>query len=174
MARLDFDFHASPSRTRGVVLLLVGLAALTWAGANWRAAQATVDGLALQIVALEQDRPAKPSRPASSAETTALASQREIAAQLRYSWQPAFGAVAGAISPRVALLALDASQAKAQLKLVAEARRLADAVGFIDALLQQPGVRRAELLQHELQTGDPQQPVRFNVLVELRPVEVAP
>lgn len=174
MARLDFDFHASSSRTRGVVLLLMGLAALIWAGASWRAAQTTVDGLALRIAALEQDRPAKPSRPVRSADTTALASQREIAAQLRYSWQPAFDALAGAISPRVAMLELDASQAKAQLKLVAEARRLADAVAFIDALLQQPGVRRAELLQHELQTGNPQQPVRFNVLIELRPAEVAP
>lgn len=174
MARLDFDFHASVSRTRGIVLLLLALAALTWAGANWRAAQATVDGLALQIVALEQARPTTPSRPASAADTTALASQREIDTQLRYSWQPAFDALARAISPRVALVALDATQAKAQLKLVAEARRLDDAVTFIDALLQQPGVRRAELLQHELQTGNPQQPVRFHVLVELRPAELAP
>lgn len=167
MARLDFDFHATPARMPGFVLLALGLAALVWAGANWRAAQATVDGLNLRIAALEQTRAVAPPPPANAEETATLATQHAIAAQLRYAWQPAFEAVSGALTPRIALLALEGSQAKSQLRLTAEARELADAVSFIDTLAQQAGVCRAELLQHELQAGNPEKPVRFSVLVEL-------
>lgn len=176
MAHLEFDFHDSPARPGklGIGLLLIGLAALIWVGLAWQQARATVSGLALQIAALEQSQTTGPRRPTTRAEDAALTSQAAIAAQLRYSWQPAFEAIAAARTNKVALVSLDAVQAKSQLKLVAEARRLADAVGFIDTLQQQPGVRRAELLQHELQTGDPQKPVRFTILVELRSAEQTP
>lgn len=176
MAHLEFDFHVSPARPSklGIGLLLLGLVAAIWVGLAWQQARATVAGLGLQIAALEQKKPAGPSRPTTRAEDAALTTQTEIAAQLRYAWQPAFGALAATRSNKIALVSLDAVQAKSQLKLVAEARRLADAVGFIDALQQQPGVKRAELLQHELQTENPQKPVRFTILVELRPTEITP
>lgn len=170
MARLDFDFHATPRRPGipAIGLLVLGLVALIWVGWNWQQARATVAGQALQLAAVEQNRPSASSRPATRAEQAALTTRTEVAAQLRYSWQPAFSAIAGALNDRVALVSLDASREKGQVKLLAEARRLADAVAFIDSLQQQPAVRRAALLQHELQTDDAQQPIRFNVLVELR------
>lgn len=169
MARLDFDFHARPARfgKLGMGLLLAGLVALTWVWMNWQAARATGAGLALQIAAIEQTRPASASRPRARSDDATLLTQTQVAAQLRYSWQPAFEALAAASSQKIALVSLDATQAKSQLKLVAEARQLADAVAFIDALLQQPGVKRAELLQHEIQADDTYKPVRFNILVEL-------
>lgn len=171
MARLDFDFHARPARpaTLGIVLALAGVAAFGWALINLQAARATEAGLALQIAALERTRPRAAVTPATPTETAAQTAQARIAAQLAYSWQPAFDALAAARSRKVALVALDAVQAKAQLKLVAEARRLADAVEFIEALQQQPGIRRAALTQHEVQADDAQKPVRFSILVELGP-----
>ena len=169
MARLDFDFHARPARPgkTGIVLALAGVVALGWTISNLQAARATEAGLAMQIAALEQARPRAAVKPAARADTTAQTTQASIAAQLAYSWQPAFDALAAARSSKVALVSLDAVQAKAQLKLVAEARQLADAVKFIEALQQQPGIRRAALTQHELQADDAQKPVRFNILVEL-------
>ena len=169
MARLDFDFHARPARPGkpGIVLALAGVAALGWALSNLQAARATEAGLALQIAALERARPRAAATPATPVETAAQTAQSRIAAQLAYSWQPAFDALAAARSSKVALVSLDAVQAKSQLRLVAEARRLADAVDFIDALQQQPGVKRAVLIQHEVLFDDAQQPVRFSILVEL-------
>ena len=169
MARLDFDFHARPARPGkpGIVLALAGVAALGWALSNLQAARAAEAGLALQIAALERARPRPAVTPATQTETAAQTAQTRIAAQLAYSWQPAFDALAVARSSKVALVSLDAVQAKAQLKLVAEARQLADAVKFIEALQQQPGIRRAALTQHEVQADDAQKPVRFNILVEL-------
>jgi hypothetical protein len=165
MARLEFDFHTRPAYPGrlGIVLALAGVVALGWGWNRLQAARATGAGLALQIAALEQDKPRPVAQPATRPDDT----QARIAAQLAYSWQPAFDALAAARSKKIALVSLDAMQAKSQLKLLAEARRLADAVDFIDALQQQPGVKRAALLQHEVMLDDAQQPVRFNVLVEL-------
>jgi hypothetical protein len=169
MARLDFDFHARPARPGklGIVLALAGVVALGWALSNLQAARAAKAGLALQIAALERARPRAAVKPAPYGDTAAQTTQASIKAQLAYSWQPAFDALAAARSSKVALVSLEAVQAKAQLKLVAEARKLADAVAFIEALQQQPGIRRASLTQHEVQADDAQKPVRFNILVEL-------
>jgi len=169
MAHLDFDFHAPPPRPGrlAIVLALAGVAALGWALSNLQAARATEAGLALQVAALEQARPRVAITPATPVETAAQTARTRIAAQLAYSWQPAFDALAAARSGKIALVSLDAVQAKAQLKLVAEARQLADAVTFIEALQQQPGIKRAALTQHEVQANDTQKPVRFNILVEL-------
>jgi nitrate reductase NapAB chaperone NapD len=170
MARLEFDFHARPAHPSkpGIVLALVGISALAWTLSNLQAARTTAANQATQIAALEQAKPHAAAKPAIPADATAEAAQARIASQLAYSWQPAFDALAAARSKKVVLLSLEAVQSKAQLKLVAEARQLADAVAYIDVLQQQPGVKGAALIQHELRTDDEQQPVRFSILVELR------
>ncbi|KVW94676.1 hypothetical protein [Thiobacillus denitrificans] len=169
MARLDFDFHARPARSGklGIALALAGVAALVWAWSNLQAARTTEAGLALQIAAIEQARPRPAAKPASPTDHAAQTTQTRIAAQLAYSWQPAFDALAAARSSKIALVSLDAVQAKSQIKLVAEARQLADAVAFIEVLQQQPGIRRAALTQHEEQADDAQKPVRVHILLEL-------
>ena len=170
MARLDFDFHAQPSRPGmpAILLALAGVAAMAWSWTNLQTARATEAGLAMRVAALEQ-RPAHPAaKPVSHADDVARATRARVASQLDYSWQPAFEALAAAHSSKIALVSIDAVQAKSQLKLVAEARQLADAIAYIDALQQQPGVRRVELLQHEVQADDAQKPLRVSILVELR------
>lgn len=169
MARLDFDFHPQPSRPGklGIALALAGVASLGWAWTNLQAARAAEAGLAMQIAALEQARPSAAAKPAVRADTPAQAAQTRIESQLAYSWQAAFDALAAARSSKIALLSVDAVQAKSQMKLTAEARQLSDAVEFIEALQRQPGVRRAALTQHEVQADDPQKPVRFNLLLDV-------
>jgi len=171
MARLDFDFHARPARPGrlGIALALGGVAALGWAMSNLQAVRATEAGLALQIAALEQARPRATAKAAAPADIAAQTAQASVQAQLAYSWQPAFDALAAARSHTIALVSLDALQAKSQMKLVAEARQLADAVEFIEKLQQQPGIRHAALTQHEVIADQPEQPVRFNILLELAP-----
>lgn len=164
MAHLDFDFHTRRARPGvvGLALLVAGLAALGWVWDGLQATRAAGAGLALQIAELEQARPRANPRPVRHDDT-----RDRIAVQLAYAWQPAFDALAAVRGNKIALLALDAVQAKAELKLVAEARQLADAVEFVDALQQQPAVKRAALFRHEVQERDEQQPVRLTVAVEL-------
>ena len=169
MARLDFDFHSCPVRpgTLGVALAVAGVAALAWVWMNLQAAHATEAGLAMQIAALEKNQSRPAVQPVKRTDDAAQRTRSQVSAQLAYSWQPPFEALAAARSGKIALVSLDAVQSTSRLKLVAEARHLADAIAFIDALQQQPGIRRVELLQHELQADDAQKPLRFTILVEL-------
>lgn len=165
MIRLDFDFHARRRRpgNAAIALLLAGVVAL---GAAWNALQTArmrEAGLDLKIAALERTPRQAVTRPAKAEDAT----EARVLAQLAYAWQPAFAALAAARSDKIALLALDGTQAKNQLKLVAEARQLADAVEFVDALQRQPAVRRAALFRHEVQADAEQRPVRVNIVVEL-------
>jgi hypothetical protein len=168
MARLDFDFHAAPARPKasGLALLLVGAAALAWSAHAWQAARDAEAGLDLRIAALENVRPAVAPRRAP-ADAAAQAARAQTAAQLAWRWQPAFAALAATHNARIALVSLDASQARSQLKLVAEARTLDDAIAWIGRLQEQPGVRRAALVQHEVRADSAGQPLRFVVQVEL-------
>jgi len=169
MARLDLDFHRA-ERFRldalSIGLLLAGALALAWVGEQWLAARDAEAVQAGALLKLEQ-RPA-PRRVVSRADSAGEAAHARITAQLNAGWQPAFDALAAARSSKIALLSLDAVHAKRQIKLVAEARRLADAVEFIEALQQQPGVLRAVLVQHEIEADAEYQPVRFQALVEWR------
>jgi hypothetical protein len=169
MARLDFDFHSRPARpgVLGIVLALAGVAAMAWVWMNLQTAHATGAGLAMQIAALEKSQSRPSVHPVKRTDDAAQRTRSQVSAQLAYSWQPAFEALAAARSSKLALVSLDAVQSTSRLKLVAEARHLADAIAFIDALQQQPGIRRVELLQHELQADDAQKPLRVTLLVEL-------
>ena len=171
MARLDFDFHAQPPRpgVLAIGLALAGVTAVVWSWMNLQAVRATEAGLAMRIAALQQSPTHPVVKPATRADDAARGTRARVAAQLAYSWQPAFDALAAAHSGKIALVSLDAVQANAKLRLVAEARQLADAIAYINVLQQQPGIRRVELLQHEVQADDAQKPLRVNILVELRP-----
>jgi hypothetical protein len=168
MARLDFDFHTAPARPKasGLALLLAGAAALAWSVHAWQTARDTEAGLDLRIAALDNVRPPAAPRPAP-ADTATQAARAQVASQLAWRWQPAFAALAATRNARVALVSLDANQAKSQLKLVAEARTLDDTIVWIGHLQQQPGVRRAVLVQHEVRADSAEQPLRFVVQVEL-------
>lgn len=175
MASLHFDFQKPSTRPTvwGVLLLLIGLVAL---GATLIAMQQARDAhqaRVKQLAVLEQTlQQRKPVRKVATRSTTGDAGQlarARVRANLDYSWQPAFAALQATITPKIALVSLEGSQAKKQLRLVAEARQLADAVAYANQLGLQPGVLRTALLQHEMQERDAQHPVRFTLLLEMRP-----
>lgn len=169
MARLDLDFH-TPRRYRldalGVGLLLAGTLAVAWVANQWITARSAEAEQAGALLKLEQ-RPA-PKRAVSRADSAEQAAREQISAQLNAGWQPAFNALTATRSDKIALLSLDMIHAKRQIKLVAEARNLADTVAFIEALQKQPGILRAVLNQHEIETDADQKPVRFQATVEWR------
>lgn len=169
MAHLDLEFHPA-GRLRfdalGIGLLLSGVLALAWVTGQWLSARDLAAAQASALLELDQRPVPKPV--ASRADTVAQAARDRVTAQLNAGWQPAFDALAAARSSKIALLQLDAIHAKRQVKLIAEARHLADAVAFIEALQQQPGIVRAALTQHEIATDADQKPVRFQAILEWR------
>jgi len=176
MAALHFDFHPFPTRpgTLGVLLLVMGLFLLGASLFHMQRAnqthEARVNELAAFELAQQKNKP-RQARTSHSSSVVDLAqvAQARVRANLDYSWQPAFAALEATHNQKIALVSLEASQPKDQLRLVAEARRLADAVDYAERLSQQPGVKRTALMQHQVQEKDPQHPVRFTLLMEMRP-----
>ena len=175
MASLHFDFRAPSTRPTvwGVLLLLIGLVALGASLISMQQTRHAHEARAEQLAALEQTlQQRKPARRAAARSTTGDAAQlarARVRASLDYSWQPAFAALQATFTPRIALISLEGSQAKKQLRVVGEARQLADAVAYANKLSLQPGVLGTALLQHEMQERDPQRPVRFTLMMEMRP-----
>jgi hypothetical protein len=167
MKRLNLDFHPQPSRLWPALLLLAGVVAIAWTGQVWLAERERHTGFARTIAEL-QPAPVT-ARAARPQDTTARVAQTRVAAQLAASWETPLDAIAGARGKKIALLSLDAKLDKQQIKLIAEARQLADAVAFVEALQSQPGIRSAALTQHELQQEARDKPVRFYVTLEWRP-----
>jgi nitrate reductase NapAB chaperone NapD len=169
MARLDLDFQ-TPRRYRvdalGVGLLLIGALAVAWLANQWLTARSVEAEQAGALLKLEK-RPV-PKRTASRTDSATEAAREGITAQLNKGWQPAFDALAATRSDKIALLSLDVILAKRQIKLVAEARNLADTVAYIEALQKQSGILRAVLNQHEIETDTDEKPVRFQATVEWR------
>jgi len=175
MAKLNFDFH--PPRTRpglvGVALLLTGIAAAAASFADMQRAEADKTALLDQIATQQQAQQKRtPVRSAAKRNTArneeAQMARARVTASLDYSWQPTFAALEATRSKKIALLSLDANQAKKQVRLVAEARRLSDAVEYVGQLGRQSGVKRAVLQQHEVQNEPEERPVRFTLLLEMR------
>lgn len=175
MASLHFDFQKPSTRPTvwGVLLLLIGLVALGASLVDMQQARHEHEARVKQLAILEQTlQQRKPVRRATARSTTGDAAQlarARVRANLDYSWQPAFAALQATFTPRIALVSLEGSQAKKQLRVVGEARQLADAVAYANKLGLQPGVLRTALLQHEMQERDAQHPVRFTLLLEMRP-----
>lgn len=175
MATLNFDFHPPSGRpsAAGMALALVGSLALAASLFGWQQASEAHDARSRDVAALElaqQKRApvrARANRNRATPDIAELAKAR-IRTSLDYSWQPAFAALQATQSARVALVALEASQSKSQVRITAEARRLADAVEYANRLDQQPGVARTALLQHQVQEKDAQRPVRFTLVMEMR------
>lgn len=168
MARLNLDFHAASHRAgvRVILLLLVGGLALTWVASHWLSLRDKETQLNNTIGQMTYRPPV--ARAVLPADAAAKVARERVREQMTASWQPPFEALFAIQNGKIALISFDASQAKRSVKIVAEARQLADVVDYVEALQQQPRIRRAVLTQHEFQTDADQQPVRFHVTLEWR------
>lgn len=164
--RLDLEFSRPHASLRSLILPALGLLALLTSLAQWQAARESHQTLEADVAAL-QNRPAAPGT-APALPPTRQAAQASLAALLDASWQPPLGAIEAARDKRIALLAVDARLAGRQVKLVAEARSLSDAIEFVEALEARPEIVRASLTQHEIRSDSPHAPVRFHVALEWR------
>lgn len=174
MKRYTLDFTRPRTRPGlvGLALLLAGGVLLFTTFDDSSRLTATLDEQAGQIAQLE-DAARRDALPRPRAQQrlkldAGEASQAKILASLNFRWQSAFAVLDGAQSPKIALLSVEAAQAKRQLRIVAEARKLADALDYVARLNEQVGVRRAILQQHEILEDAEYKPVRFTIVTELR------
>ena len=85
-----------------------------------------------------------------------------IAERLTLPWVDLFRAVESAGGARVALLSLEPDAQKRTVRVVAEAKDKTDMLAYLSKLNQDRRLINVHLVDHQLQTQVPGQPVRFS------------
>ena len=165
--RLQLDFEGKQRRSGGllgVVLAVLGVAAVTGAWLQLRTVAAQREGLELRREALARVA----SRNVDLTQIRGLGSQDTIKTvrELATPWSQLLGELEAASSDNtgsVAILAIEPDHAKHRVKVTAEARNLPVALAYVKRLKQTHVLRYAMLDSHEVRADDREHPVRFQL-----------
>jgi hypothetical protein len=179
MAKIDLDFVSSeitsqqfrmgnPRRRTGGVLAWFGVAAslslsvlltieLWTAGAVVTELETEYENRARAPATGQQTKPI-PEITLSPAQVLATNASIE---QLNIPWRSIFMAVERAAANKVAFLALEPDARKRTLRITAETKNVDAMLDFATRLQAQAKVDAVKLLNHEVNTQDPNQPIRF-------------
>jgi hypothetical protein len=167
--RLDFAGPRVRTTAPGVLLLIVGLAAATAAGLEYRAVAARKEGLELKLAAslrhLSRD-------PASVARTLRLNEDAgKVAIELGTPWTAVLSDLerasrdsAGAIS----VLSIEPDHDKRRVRINGESRDLGVALSYLGRLQGSRSLRYPMLDSHEVVADNKDHPVRFAMTAEWR------
>ena len=150
----------------GVVgaLLCVAAVTLVWQMAQEREARERQLSAARQKAAVKA--PVRlPDTAIPEAQATAV---NAAVMQLNIPWRGLQDAVAAATPATIALVALEPDPRKQTLKITAEAKNADEMVGYVEQLKQQEFFLGAGIIRHEINTGDPNRPLRFQVEAQWR------
>jgi Tfp pilus assembly protein PilN len=87
----------------------------------------------------------------------------QVLSQLETPWGSIFQAVESASSKQIALLGLQPDTQQRLLRIVAEARSQDDMLEYVKRLGDSSGLSDVHLVNHQIQTQDPNRPLRFTV-----------
>ncbi|MGV3499144.1 MAG: PilN domain-containing protein [Hydrogenophaga sp.] len=172
MTSLNIDFARSRRSHPAIAwwLLAIGMAGtalalgdVLQAQAQWREAD--------QALRQQADRPgARPVVPGPAIAPQAARASGAARAALARPWGPLMRTLEAHTPASVALLSLEASGSAAgagagsgALRLIGEARDVADAVAYVEALRAAAPIRAAELTHHETREGDGVALLRFSI-----------
>lgn len=87
---------------------------------------------------------------------------RQTIGLIRIDWEQLYRSIDAATGEDVALLAIRPSAAGKAVQISGEARNMAAALAFVEALRREP-LDKAVLLSHQIKQSDPQQPILFEI-----------
>jgi hypothetical protein len=164
-AMLDFQ----PRRPRLMTLALVaaGIVLCLDAGLEYAALDERLSTVGEQLEratrhAERQAAARRDSRPEELFSPAEGKSLQQSAKALRVDWEGLFGGIEQAVSEDVCLLAVRPDVAGKSVQISGEARNLAAALAFVEALKQDP-LSSVVLLSHQIRQSDPQRPVVFEI-----------
>ena len=166
--RLDFQRRRGHKLLGGPLLLATGLAVVLALAVIYRHTVNEIAGIELQLAALQPDSSIIGGESGSSASIAmASATLEDLATpwgQLLDDLEAATGDSAGSI----ALLEIEPDREHHKIRVLAEARSLVLALGYLERL-QRAGTLVNPLLEsHELQKDDPERPVRVKIMADWR------
>jgi len=87
---------------------------------------------------------------------------RQAIAAIRLDWEALYGSIDQAVSEEISLLAVRPSATGKAVQISGEARDLAAALAFVEALRRLP-LANVALLSHQVKQNDPQHPIIFEI-----------
>lgn len=168
--RLELDFARTKPRVRklGIVLLGVGIVGAALVLLDYRTVATQIEGLQLRIADIAPGhRAAAPDKTASRAVDDA----RDAVTELSTPWSLLLRELELASQDSkgtVAVLGVEPDREKRQVHVVAEARTLPTALAYVERLQRSQALRYPMLESHEVQSKDPEHPVRFQIRADWR------
>jgi len=165
---LDYQQPARRFGPGGLLLLAAGIAAVAVTLVNHRGINRELSGLQIQADMLD----VRPNRKAldrmrktdDSGRSGDEPKQIEQALrQLETPWGPIFEAVESASSKQIALLGLQPDTQQRLVRITAEARTQDDMLDYVKRLGDGGTLSDVHLVSHQIQTQDPNRPLRFTV-----------
>lgn len=159
--RLDFERSAAPAQRIGVIFLAAGLLLTAGALYDYRSTAAEVAALELR-----HDSLLPRERSVSPAVARSLEEAGTAVRELTTPWSALLKELEQAnvqSNGDVALLAIEPDRDRGRVRILAEARSLPAALLYVHRLQQGRAMRDALLEKHEIQTKDPERPVRFQL-----------
>jgi hypothetical protein len=155
----------------GLLLAGAGLMCAAWVTLNYLEVDAERSALLARQARLERADKATASDKTGTKPTTALAplarddaqTATQIAAQLQLPWDGLLHTLEQHPSKSVALISVDVQAASSSLRLVGEARTMADALAYARSLRQSSQVQKVFVSGQEEKMAGPQKVLRFSL-----------
>ena len=164
---LSLDFSGRPPRPplAGLVLLVVGVALLVWAGGRLFDMRDDEQAAARRLAPRSLARPPGTSDLAAKDPRLAnkLAASLRLSNDLQSPWAGLLDAIESTRPPRVALLSVEPSARKRSVTIAAEAGDLGAMLAHVAAMQRDTRLRDVTLLTHERQVQQPGTPIRYRV-----------
>ena len=167
MPEIVLDFQPRRPGLLPVVLLLAGLLLCADAGLEFSALRSRLDEAesGLEQARRRAERLAAGHRESrlenvfSAEESKAL---RQVIGAIRIDWENLFRNIDKAVSEEVSLLAIRPNASGKSVQISGEARDMAAALAFVEALRRAP-LAQVTLLSHQTRQNDPQHPIAFEI-----------
>lgn len=167
MRELGLDFQPRRPGLLSVVLLLASLLLGVDAWLEDRALRGQLDEAESRLAQAKRRadridagrRDSRPENVFSADESKAL---RQTIGAIRVDWEPLYRSIDLATSEEISLLAIRPNAAGKSVQISGEARDMAAALAFVEALRQKP-LAHVVLLSHLIKQSDPQRPIVFEI-----------
>lgn len=169
---LDYQHAPGSFPWAGLVLLALSMALLAWIGRDYLSLSRQAERLESKAVQIAQAHPRLRNEKLTAAEVRDRVQEvkraNEVLRRLTLPWERLFQAVESSSGKEVALLAVNPDMEKGVVKISGEAKNLGSALEYIQKLEKQEMFGTVYLQSHQIQSQDPEKPVRFSILGMLR------
>ena len=166
LARLDLDL--SPTRPRvslaSWLLLAAGALAAALTALQFQSANAERSREQRELRSLEtslSEPGATGTTPATVQDARGVRATAAAQRELQVPWATLFGGLESVAARNVALLSIEPSAQRQEVRITAEAKNSGAMFDFLDALRGQPSLREVVLVSHQIQAQAPGAPLRF-------------